>query len=92
MAKVRILKKQLKTLANELIQELEAYYKFHPKTDIKKISKIRKQIEEMSALFVKEINSIKNVSVNKEVKKKYSEIISNIRTKMVPILDQLSSE
>jgi hypothetical protein len=90
MASVKKLKKQLKTLAIDLLDELSIYSRFHPDTDEQKIKKIKTDILSMWNTYLQEINSIKKQKKSREQRKQFAKIISEIKEKMVPLLDQLS--
>lgn len=90
MASVKKLKKQLKTLALDLLDELNIYTRFHPDTDEKLIRKIKSEILSTWNTYIHDINALKKQKDKKDVKKEFSNIISEIKKKMIPLLDQLS--
>ena len=85
MASIRYLKKELSKLKNELLNELDIYKEFHPKTDEKLIQRIRLNIE---SEYKKIINKIQHPD-KKGTKAYFNAIIKDIREKFISSLDEL---
>lgn len=89
MASKKSLKKELQTLKEDMILECMIYKDFHPKRKISDISKVIDNIEIKYSDLVKRINNPIKTSDKKESKKYYKDIINEIKTDFVTILDGL---
>ena len=89
MTKIRRLKKDVKSLASDLIIECKTYMKFHPEADRKKAAKIMIDVEDKLQTLIHEINHFKNKG---EVKSKeyYKKIADKVKKELIPLLDKMS--
>jgi hypothetical protein len=88
MAKIRRLKKDVKTLASDLIYECETYMKFHPDVDRKKAGKIIADVEDKLQKMVYEINHFEKQG-NVKPKDHYQKIINKAKKELIPLLDKI---
>lgn len=88
MATIRRLKKELKTLASDLISECETYIKFHPEVDMKKAGKIMSDVKNKHQTLIHEINHPENKGGVKP-KEHYKKIIEKINKELIPLLDKI---
>lgn len=88
MAKIRRLKKDVKTLASDLIMECETYMKFHPEVDRKKTGKIIGDVEKKLQTLIHEINHFENKG-NVKPKEYYKKIVDKVKKELIPLLDKI---
>jgi len=89
MAKIRRLKKDLKTLSSDLIFECETYLKFHPDVDRKKADKIIADVEDKLQKLIHEINHFEKQGKVKP-KDHYQVIVDKAKKELIPLLDKIS--
>lgn len=88
MTKIRRLKKDIKSLATDLMSECETYLKFHPETDSKKLNKISEELERKLDLLIYEINHFENADGVKP-KDYYKKVVDKVNNELIPVLDKI---
>ncbi len=88
MAKIRRLKKDVKTLANDLMMECETYIKFHPEADRKKTGKIIEDLQKKLENLIYEINHFEKQG-NSKPKVYYQKIVDKVKKELIPLLDKI---
>ena len=88
MAKIKRLKKEVKQITQDLVNECLTFQHFHPDIKPEKINSVLKDIINKSSDIIYKIN---HNSKEKDVipKKYYSDIIKDINEKLIPVLDKL---
>ena len=89
MANIKRLKKEVKEITQELINECLAFQHFHPDVKKEKINAVIKEIINKSSDIISKINSIKKEKDDVKPKKYFSNIIRDINQKLIPTLDKL---
>jgi hypothetical protein len=91
MANIKRLKKEVKQITQDLVNECLAFQHFHPDVKPEKINSILKDIINKSSDIIYKINHIKS---EKDVnpKKYYRDIIKDINEKLIPALDKLGGK
>jgi len=89
MANIKRLKKEVKEVTQELINECLAFQHFHPDVKPEKINAVLKDIINMSSDIINRINRVKKEKDDVKPKKYFSDIIRDINQKLIPTLDKL---
>ncbi len=89
MASIKNLKKEIKTLASELMLECETYKSFHPDINPEKFDKINVQINEKLNSVIYDINHYKKVN-SKQNKDYFRKIVNKVKEELIPVLDKLT--
>lgn len=90
MANIKRLKKEVKQITEELINECLAFQHFHPDIKEGKINAILKDIINKSSDIILKINQVKKEKDDIKPKKHFSSIIKDINQKLILTLDKLS--
>ena len=90
MANIKRLKKEVKQITGELINECLAYQHFHPDVKQEKIDAILRDILNKSSDIIIKINHLKKEKDDTKPKKYFNNIINDINRKLIPALDKLS--
>jgi hypothetical protein len=88
MAGIKKLKKEIKKLSDELIEECYTFKTFHPETGPEKIDSIVLKIKAKLREIIYDINHLK-LSVNKKPRLYYDDIIAKVKKELVPLLDEI---
>jgi hypothetical protein len=91
MANIKRLKKEVKQITQDLVNECLTYQHFHPDVKPEKVNSVLRDIINKSSDIIYKINHIKS---KKDVnpKKYYSDIIKEINEKLIPVLDKLGGK
>lgn len=89
MANIKRLKKEVKEVTQELINECLAFQHFHPDVKPEKINTILKDIINKSSDIINRINRIAKEKESVKPKKYFNDIIRDINQKLIPTLDKL---
>jgi hypothetical protein len=89
MANIKRLKKEVKIVTQELINECLAFQHFHPEVKPDKINAVLKDIINKSSDIISRINHIKKEEKDVKSKKYFNDIIRDINQKLIPTLDKL---
>ncbi|MFO7923929.1 MAG: hypothetical protein R6U58_09580 [Bacteroidales bacterium] len=92
MASRRELKKNIHCITFELISECLIYQHFHPDTPEEKINNIIEEVVQHRNDYLARVNNPDGKDNPELVKKHYRTIISDIRDKTIPLLDQLQDK
>ena len=90
MANIKRLKKEVKQITEELINECLAFQHFHPDVKEEKINALLKDIINKSSDIILKINQVKKEKDDIKPRKHFSNIIKDINQKLIPTLDKLS--
>jgi hypothetical protein len=91
MANIKRLKKEVKQITQDLVNECLTYQHFHPDVKPEKVNSVLRDIINKSSYIIYKINHIKS---KKDVnpKKYYRDIIKEINEKLIPVLDKLGGK
>ena len=91
MANIKRLKKEVKQITQDLVNECLTYQHFHPDVKPEKVNSVLRDIINKSSDIIYKINHIKS---KKDVspKKYYRDIIKEINEKLIPVLDKLAGK
>jgi molecular chaperone GrpE (heat shock protein) len=91
MANIKRLKKEVKQITQDLVNECLTYQHFHPDVKPEKVNSVLRDIINKSSDIIYKINHIKS---KKDVnpKKNYRDIIKEINEKLIPVLDKLGGK
>ena len=89
MANIKRLKKEVKDITQELINECLAFQHFHPDVKKEKINAVIKDIINKSSDIINRINRLKKEKEDVSPKKYFNDIIRDINQKLIPTLDKL---
>ncbi len=89
MANIKRLKKEVKEITQELINECLAFQHFHPDVKSEKINAVIRDIINKSSDIINRINHLKKEKDDVRPKKYFSDIIRDINQKLIPALDKL---
>ncbi|MBN2611552.1 MAG: hypothetical protein JXB00_08355 [Bacteroidales bacterium] len=88
MANIRKLKKEIKYLTADLVDECKNFFVFHPAPDTRKRDEITAKIVKKEKEIINEINHLKKNAPAK-AKAYANQIVEKVRKELVPILDEL---
>ncbi len=91
MANIKRLKKEVKQITQDLVNECLTYQHFHPDIKPEKVNSVLRDIINKSSDIINKINHIRS---KKDVnpKKYYRDIIKEINEKLIPVLDKLGGK
>ncbi|MFO7656702.1 MAG: hypothetical protein R6W78_06510 [Bacteroidales bacterium] len=89
MANIRKLKKEIKYLAADLIDECKSYFAFHPDSDPKKRDELTANIMQKKKEIIHEINHLKKTAPEK-AKAYVNMVLEKVKKEMIPVLDEIS--
>jgi hypothetical protein len=92
MASRKELKKEINTISSDLISECLTYKQFHPEIPDEKVDGIIKEIIRHRNEYLARANKPDGKSNPSLVKKHYRAIIEGMRSKTIPLLDQLQEK
>lgn len=90
MPGIKRLKKEIKTIANELIAECETYRHFHPDIPAEKINSIENGVKSELKEIIYKVNHFK-YNRDKKASEYFNEIYDKVKNGLIQKLDQLGS-
>ena len=91
MANIKRLKKEVKQITQDLVNECLTYQHFHPEVKTEKINSILKEIINKSSEIIFKINHLEKEK-DANPKKYYRDIIKDINKNLIPVLDKLGGK
>jgi hypothetical protein len=91
MANIKRLKKEVKQITQDLVNECLTYQHFHPDVKPEKVNSVLRDIINKSSDIIYKINHIKSKK-DVSTKKYYRDIIKEINEKLIPVLDKLGGK
>ena len=89
MSKIRILKKEVKQLTADLVNECLTFQHFNPDISNEKVDNIIKEILKKSNEINLRINLLRKEESNTKAKKYIGSIMKDVNEKLVPVMDKL---
>jgi hypothetical protein len=91
MANIKRIKKEVKQITQDLVNECLTYQHFHPDVKPEKVNSVISDIIKKSNDIIYKINHIRS---EKDVnpKKYYRDIIKEVNEKLIPVLDKLGGK
>jgi hypothetical protein len=89
MPKIRKLKKEIKILTADLVNECLTFQHFNPDISTDKVDNIMKEILKKSSDINQKINLLRKDKDNTRAKKYFDGIIKEVNEKLIPIMDKL---
>ncbi len=89
MSKIRKLKKEIKQLTADLVNECLTFQHFNPGIGIEKVNSIIKEILKKSSGINLKINLLRKEKNNTDAKKHFDGIIKEVNEILIPVMDKL---
>ncbi len=89
MSKIRKLKKEIKQLTDDLVNECLTFQHFNPDISSDKVDIIIKEILKKSSEINLRINLLRKEKSNTKPKQYFSSIIKDVNEKLMPVMDKL---